>query len=45
MAVEMINDRWNPGKRCYRTETFCYGLVPAPSVDPDRNAKCRVGEE
>jgi hypothetical protein len=26
MAVEMIIDQWNPSKRRYRTETFCYGL-------------------
>ena len=25
MAVEMIIDRWNPSKRRYRTEAFCYG--------------------
>ncbi len=25
MAVEMIVDHWNPGKRRYRFETFCYG--------------------
>ena len=25
MAVEMIIDQWNPSKRRYRTETFCYG--------------------
>lgn len=25
MAVEMIIDQWNPAKRRYRTETFCYG--------------------
>jgi hypothetical protein len=25
MAVEMIVDQWNPSKRRYRTETFCYG--------------------
>ncbi|RQW04537.1 hypothetical protein EH223_07110 [candidate division KSB1 bacterium] len=25
MAVEMIIDQWNPGKRRFRTETFCYG--------------------
>ena len=24
-AVEMIIDHWNPSKRRYRTETFCYG--------------------
>ncbi|MBI9094057.1 MAG: hypothetical protein JEY71_04145 [Sphaerochaeta sp.] len=25
MAVEIIIDQWNPGKRKYRQETFCYG--------------------
>lgn len=25
MAVEIIIDQWNPGKRKYRSETFCYG--------------------
>jgi hypothetical protein len=25
MAVEMIIDHWNPSKRRYRFETFCYG--------------------
>jgi hypothetical protein len=25
MAVEMIIDQWNPSKRRYRRETFCYG--------------------
>jgi hypothetical protein len=25
MPVEIIIDHWNPGKRKYRFETFCYG--------------------
>jgi hypothetical protein len=25
MPVEMIIDQWNPSRRCYRNETFCYG--------------------
>ena len=25
MPVEMIIDQWNPSRRRYRTETFCYG--------------------
>jgi len=25
MAVEMIIDQWNPGRKKYRYETFCYG--------------------
>src|SRR5438874_966803 len=30
MAVEMIIDHWNPSKRRYRTETFCYGPSSCP---------------
>jgi hypothetical protein len=30
MAVEMIIDQWNPSKRRYRTETFCYGPRSCP---------------
>ena len=30
MAVEMIIDQWNPDKRRYRTETFCYGPRSCP---------------
>ena len=30
MAVEMIIDHWNPSKRRYRTETFCYGPRSCP---------------
>ena len=44
MPVEIIVDHWNPEKRRYRTETFCYGPLscsaykpgPAPKV-PGRN--------
>jgi hypothetical protein len=25
MAVEIIIDQWNPEKKKYRLETFCYG--------------------
>ena len=25
MAVEIIIDHWNPSKKRYRMETFCYG--------------------
>ena len=25
MPVEITIDHWNPGKKKYRTETFCYG--------------------
>ena len=30
MAVEMIIDQWNPERRRYRTETFCYGPLSCP---------------
>jgi hypothetical protein len=30
MAVEMIIDQWNPSKRRYRTEAFCYGPRSCP---------------
>jgi len=30
MAVEMIIDQWNPSKRRYRTEAFCYGPLTCP---------------
>jgi hypothetical protein len=30
MGVEMIIDQWNPSKRRYRTETFCYGPRACP---------------
>ena len=30
MAVEMVIDQWNPEKRKYRTETFCYGPKSCP---------------
>jgi hypothetical protein len=30
MAVEMIIDQWNPSKRRYRTEAFCYGPLSCP---------------
>jgi hypothetical protein len=30
MAAEMIIDHWNPSKRHYRTETFCYGPCYCP---------------
>jgi hypothetical protein len=29
-GVEMIIDQWNPSKRRYRTETFCYGPRSCP---------------
>ena len=30
MAVDMIIDQWNPSKRRYRTEAFCYGPRSCP---------------
>ena len=30
MPVEMIIDQWNPSRRRYRTETFCYGPRSCP---------------
>jgi hypothetical protein len=30
MAVEMIIDQWNPTKKRYRYETFCYGPKSCP---------------
>jgi len=39
MAVEMIIDHWNPSKRRYRTETFCYGPRSCPSTDPARRGR------
>jgi hypothetical protein len=34
MPVEMIIDQWNPERRRYRTETFCYGPLSRPSYKP-----------
>lgn len=34
MAVEIIIDQWNPGRRRYRTETFCYGPRSCPLYQP-----------
>ncbi len=39
MAVEMIIDQWNPSKRRYRTETFCYGPRSCLSTDLARHAR------
>jgi hypothetical protein len=30
MPVELIIDQWNPSRRRYRTETFCYGSRSCP---------------
>lgn len=45
MAVEMIIDQWNPSKRKYRRETFCYGPKSCPlyAPGPTRQAPGRRG--
>ena len=30
MPVEMIIDQWNPSRKRYRFETFCYGPKSCP---------------
>lgn len=39
MAVQMIIDQWDPFKRRYRTETFCYGPRSCPFYRPDPTRK------
>ena len=39
MAVEMIIDQWNPDRRRYRTETFCYGPLSCSSYKPGPTRK------
>jgi hypothetical protein len=34
MPVEMIIDQWNPDRRRYRTETFCYGPLSCHHYKP-----------
>jgi hypothetical protein len=34
MPVEMIIDQWNPSKKQYRFETFCYGPKSCPFYRP-----------
>ena len=45
MAVEMIIDQWNPSKRRYRTETFCFGPKSCPryKAGPTRKVPGRKG--
>jgi hypothetical protein len=45
MAVEMIIDQWNPSKRRYRRETFCYGPKNCPlyAAGPCRRVPGRKG--
>jgi len=45
MAVEMIIDQWNPDRRRYRVETFCYGPLSCPwyKAGPTRKVPGRRG--
>jgi hypothetical protein len=45
MPVEIIVDHWNPEKRRYRTETFCYGPLSCPDYKsgPTRKVPGRNG--
>jgi len=45
MSVEMIIDHWNPGRKRYRTETFCYGPLSCPEyrAGPERRVPGRKG--
>lgn len=45
MAVEIIIDQWNPSKKQYRFETFCYGPKSCPSYrpGPERKVSGRKG--
>ena len=39
MPVEMIVDHWNPDRRRYRTETFCYGPLSCSAYKPGPTRK------
>jgi len=45
MAVEMIIDHWNPSKKRYRREAFCYGPKSCPlyRAGPTRKVPGRKG--
>lgn len=45
MPVEIIIDNWDPGKRKYRTETFCYGPLSCKfyKAGPNRKVEGRNG--
>lgn len=45
MPVDMIIDQWNPSRRRYRTETFCYGPLSCPlyKAGPARTVPGRRG--
>lgn len=39
MSVEMIVDHWNPSRKKYRRETFCYGPKSCPLYRPGPTRK------
>jgi len=39
MPVEMVIDQWNPDRRRYRTETFCYGPLSCSRYKPGPTRK------
>ncbi len=45
MAVEIIIDQWNPSRKKYREETFCYGPLSCPlyKAGPTRKVPGRKG--
>jgi hypothetical protein len=45
MPIEIIVDHWNPQRRRYRTETFCYGPLSCPiyKSGPTRKVPGRNG--
>lgn len=45
MAVEITVDHWNPGRKEYRYETFCYGPLSCPwyAAGPNRKVPGRQG--
>jgi hypothetical protein len=45
MPVEIIVDHWNPERRRYRTETFCYGPLSCPLYRSGPTRKVRAGME
>ena len=46
MPVEIIIDNWNPGKKKYRFETFCYGPLSCKlyKAGPERKVEGRNGQ-
>jgi hypothetical protein len=45
MPVEIIVDHWNPERRRYRTETFCYGPCRVLYIGQGQRARFRAGME